>query len=410
MRNQISVGIDIGTTKVITCIGSFENGVTDIIGLGSSINQGIRKGVIVDIEETVSAISASLEEAERMAGMAVQNAYVGISGSHIKSEETKGVIAIARTDGEIVESDIARVLESIQTVPNQPNREILDVIPSYYIIDGHEEIKDPIGMSGIRLEVVANVISTSTNAFKSVTRAVNQAGVNILRLVYSPIASAGLLLSKRQRDIGVVLIDIGAASTSCAVFEEGEMILTDVIPIGSLHITNDIAIGLRTNIELADLIKLKYGYAVPDKINETEEIDLNKLDKNEEGTANVKYVAEIIEARINEILMIVKENLARIDRDGALPSGVVLTGGGAKIEGIIELTKSTMHLPAQVGRPIVEISGLIDKLDDPVYATAIGLMLWGKNKNEGGSSFNFDVSGMNGYVNKVRNFFRHFLP
>ncbi|MEK7096423.1 MAG: cell division protein FtsA [Patescibacteria group bacterium] len=410
MRNNLSVGIDIGTTKVITCIGKFENGITDIIGLGSSLNQGIRRGVIVDVEETVSAISASLVEAEKMSGMKVANAFVGISGAHIQSEDTKGVIAVSKADGEIGEVDVEKVIESTKTTPSQPNREILHVIPRYFIIDGHEEIKDPVGMTGIRLEVIASVISTSTNALKSLTRAVTQAGVSISGLVYSPISTAGLLLSKRQQDIGVVLIDIGAGSTSYSVFEEGDMIISEVIPIGSIHITNDIAIGLRTNIDLADLIKLKYGYAIPDKIDEKEEIDLRKLDKNEEGTANVKYISEIIEARLNEILMIVKERLTRIDRDGALPAGVVLTGGGAKIEGVVELTKSTMHLPAQVGRPILEISGLIDKLDDPVYATAIGLMLWGKNKNEGGSSFDFDIPGMGGFIDKTRNFFRHFLP
>lgn len=409
-QNTISVGLDIGSTKVITTVGKFENGAIDIIGLGTSINQGIRKGVIVDIEETVSAISASLEEAERMAGVPIQGAIVGISGRHIESEATKGVVAVARTDGEITEMDAARALEAAKITPNKPNREVLHVIPQTYIIDGQDEIKDPAGMNGIRLEANASVISSSTNAVKSLARAVEQSGLSIVELVFSPLATAKVLLSKRQMDIGVILVDIGASTTTFAVYEEGDLISSGVIPIGSTHITNDIAIGLRTNIEIADSIKLKYGYAVPDKVAEKEEIQLNKLDKNEEGTASIKYVAEIIEARLNEIFLMIKDSLREIDRDGTLPAGIVLTGGGAKIDGVVELAKSTMCLPAQVGKPIMEISGLVDKIDDPVYSTSIGLMVWGKDKTGGGNSFDFDVPGMSGLFGKIKSVIKNFMP
>lgn len=409
-ESNLSVGIDVGSTKVITCIGKFDNGVTDIIGMGKSTNQGVRKGVIVDIEETVSAISASLEEAERMSGVALQYAVVGISGPHIESSETKGVVAVSRTDGEISEQDTARAIDSVRITPSKPNREILHVIPKNFIIDGQEEIKDPTGMTGIRLEVNANVISSSTNAIKSLTRSLDQAGIRIQDIVFSPLATSKILLSKRQIDIGVLLIDIGASTTTYAAYEDGDLLMCGVIPIGSTHITNDIAIGLRTNIEIADTIKLKYGYAIPDKVSEKEEINLSKLDKNESSVASVKYVSEIIEARLNEIFLMIKDDLRKIDRDGTLPSGIVLTGGGAKIDGIVELAKSTMCLPVQVGKPIIEISGLVDKLDDPVYSTSIGLMLWGKDKVGGGNSFDFDVNGINGMVSKVRSIFKNFLP
>jgi len=409
-QSNISVGIDVGSTKVITCVGKFEDGKIDIIGMGKSNNCGIRKGVIVDIEETVSAISASLEEAERMAGVPLQAAIVGITGPHIEAEETRGVIAVSRGDGEITPEDATRAIEAAKINPNKPNREVLHVIPQGFIIDGQEEIKDPTGMTGIRLEVISSVISSSTNAVKSLGRAIDQSGLHVLDLVFSPIATSKVLLSKRQMDIGVILVDIGASSTSYAVFEEGNMINCGVIPIGSTHITNDIAIGLRTNIEIADAIKLKYGYAIPDKIGEKEEISLNKMDKNEEGVASVKYVAEIIEARLNEIFLMIKDALREIGRDGTLPAGIVLTGGGARTEGIVELAKNTMCLPAQVGKPVIEISGLVDKIDDPVYATSIGLMLWGKDKIGGGSSFDFDVPGLTGIIGKVRNVFKSFLP
>lgn len=409
-QSNISVGIDVGSTKVITCVGKFEDGKMDIIGMGKSNNCGIRKGVIVDIEETVSAISASLEEAERMAGVPLQTAIVGITGPHIEAEDTRGVIAVSRGDGEITAEDAARAVEAAKINPNKPNREVLHVIPQGFIIDGQEEIKDPTGMTGIRLEVISSVISSSTNAVKSLGRAIDQSGLHVLDLVFSPIATSKVLLSKRQMDIGVILVDIGASSTSYGVFEEGNMINCGVIPIGSTHITNDIAIGLRTNIEIADAIKLKYGYAIPDKIGEKEEINLNKMDKNEEGVASVKYVAEIIEARLNEIFLMIKDALREIGRDGTLPAGVVLTGGGARTEGIVELAKNTMCLPAQVGKPVIEISGLVDKIDDPVYATSIGLMFWGKDKIGGGNSFDFDVPGLTGIIGKVRSVFKSFLP
>ena len=345
-----------------------------------------------------------------MAGVPLQSAIVGITGPHIEAEETRGVIAVSRGDGEITAEDATRAVEAAKINPNKPNREVLHVIPQGFIIDGQEEIKDPTGMTGIRLEVISSVISSSTNAVKSLGRAIDQSGLHVLDLVFSPIATSRVLLSKRQMDIGVILVDIGASSTSYGVFEEGNMINCGVIPIGSTHITNDIAIGLRTNIEIADAIKLKYGYAIPDKIGEKEEISLNKMDKNEEGVASVKYVAEIIEARLNEIFLMIKDALREIGRDGTLPAGVVLTGGGARTEGIVELAKNTMCLPAQVGKPVIEISGLVDKIDDPVYATSIGLMFWGKDKTGGGSSFDFDVPGLTGIIGKVRSVFKSFLP
>jgi cell division protein FtsA len=408
--SNISVGIDIGNTKVVTCVGKIENGSIDIIGVGKSENQGIRKGVIVDIEETVSAISASLNEAERMAGFAITSATLGISGPFIESEQSRGVIAVSRQDGEIVAEDMMRVNEAARAIPSRPNREVLHVLPMNFIIDGNEIVKDPIGMTGIRLEVISNIISASSNAVKSLLRSVEQAGIANTELVFSPLAAAKVLLTKRQMDIGVMLIDIGAATTSYAVYEEGELITCGVVPVGSMHITNDIAIGLRTNIDLAEIIKTKYGYALPDKIGEKEELDLSKIDKNEDGKVSLRYVAEIIEARLNEIFSLIKDNLTRLDCNVALPAGVIITGGGSKIEGIIEMTKETMRLPAAYGKPSVEISGLIDKLDDPIYSTSIGLMYWGKDNGNAPSTLNFDIPGINKIVGKFKSAFKNFIP
>ncbi len=409
-ETNISTGIDIGDTKVVTCVGKLEAGEIDIIGIGKNQNNGIRKGTIVNVEETVSAISASLEEAERMAGVPIESAVVGITGPSIECEQSKGVIAISRQDGEITPDDLTRVIDAAKAIPSRPNREILHVIPVSFVIDGTETVKDPVGMTGIRLEVVANIISASSNAVKSLTRSVQQAGVNITDLVFSPLSTSKVLLSSRQMDIGVMLVDIGASTSSYAVFEEGELITCGVIPVGSTHITNDIAIGLRINIDLAETIKLKYGYALPDKIDEKEEIDLAKLDKNEDEKVNLKYIAEIIEARLNEIFMLISDNLTRVNCNTSLPGGVIITGGGSKIEGIVELTKNVMRLPAQIGKPVPEISGLIDKLSDPIYSTTIGLMIWGKDRQSGGSSINLDLPGLNNVVTRFKSVFKKILP
>lgn len=407
---NISVGIDIGNTKVVTCVGKNDNGAIDIIGLSKSINQGIRKGVIVDVEETVSAITSSIVEAERMSGVPIQHATVGISGPFIECEQSRGIIAISRQDGEIVDDDIKRVIDAAKAIPTKPNREVLHVLPQNFIIDGNEIVKDPIGMTGIRLEVVSNIISGSSSAVKSLARAVNQAGIDIDELVFSPLATAKYLLASRQLDIGVLLVDIGASTTSFAAFEDGDISSCGVVPVGSMHITNDIAIGLRTNLDLAETIKTKFGYALPDKVDEKEILELAKLDKTEDGEVKLRYIAEIIEARLNEIFLMIKDNLTRNNCNEALPAGVILTGGGAKIDGIIDLTKETMRLPAKIGTSNIEITGLIDKLGDPVYSTSIGLMLWTKDRSFAPNHFNFDIPGVNTAIDKVKQIFKHIIP
>lgn len=407
-RELISVGLDIGSTKVVTCVGKLDDSGIDIIGIGQAVNQGMRKGVIVDIEETVSSISASLEEAERMAGFSLKNAIVGIDGSHIESTQSKGVIAVSRADGEISDQDVDRVIQAARAIPNRPNREILHAIPIKYVIDGQDEVKDPIGMNAIRLEVDTEIISTSTNALKNLQRCVEQSGITPLETIFSPLATAKVLLSKRQMEIGVILIDIGAASTSYVVYEEGDLIGCGVIPVGSSHISNDIAIGLRTSIETAEILKLKHGYALPDKVSEKDEVLLKSIDKKEEGAVSVKYISEIIEARLKEILALIRNRLSEIGRDGMLPAGIILTGGGSKLEGIVELAKETLRLPAQIGTPIVEVNGLVDKVDDPVYATSVGLMLWGRDKTA--PSFSLDSGSVNGLLEKAKHFLKQLMP
>ena len=376
-QRNLAVGIDVGSTKIVTTIGQMQEGGIDLIGVGYAPSNGLRKGMIVDIEETVSAISASLEEAERMSGLPVTEAVISIGGVDIQSTSSKGVIAVSRQDGEITDNDILRVLDAARAVSVPPNREILHAIPRNYLIDGQAGIKDPVGMSGIRLEVDTQVISAANASIKNLTKCLSQAGVTVTDMVFTPLAAARSLLSKRQREIGVAVVDIGGGTTSFAIFEEGDILHAGVLPIGATHITNDIAIGLRTTIDTAEIIKIKYGTATPDKIDPEAEIDLKKIDKNEEGKANLKYISEIIEARLNEILVMVRDELRKVGRDGMLPAGVILTGGGAKQEGITELAKATLRLPAQVGQVSHDVAGMVDNIGDPLYAASIGLMLWG---------------------------------
>ena len=404
-------GIDIGSSKVAVCAGARGEAGVDIVGLGWGPSFGIRKGMVVDIEETVASITAALDETERMAGQPLTDAYVGVNGNHVDAVLSKGVIAVSRADGEITFQDVGRVIDAARAIPAHPNREIIHVIPKAYIVDGVEGIKDPVGMSGTRLEVEAHVISGSINAIKNLTTCVTRAGLNIRGLVYAPLATSALLLNKRQKSLGVALIDIGANSTSLTVYEEGDIIHTAFIPVGSAHITYDLAIGLKTNIDTAELVKIKYGSAVPERVDKHTIIDLNTFDKNEDQVTEGRYVAEIVEARLSEIFLMVKDELRKVDREGMLPSGAVLTGAGAKTDGIVELCKDQLKLPAQVGAPVVDFSGMVDKADDPVYATALGLLLWEADENPSAvGPIRLGPGALSGALGKVGGLFRHLLP
>ena len=408
-KQDIVVGLDIGTTKVSACVGGYSEGSIEIKAISRAINSGLRRGMVVDIEDTVSAISAVLEESERVSGLPITSCIVGIGGAHINSSDSKGVIAVSRADGEITEEDAARVIEAARAVAMPPNQEIIHIIPKTFMIDGQSNIKDPIGMVGVRLEVETHVIGGSIAAIKNLSKSVAQAGLEIDTLVFSPLATAKALLSKKQKEMGVILIDFGAATTSIAVFEEGDLIHCNVLPVGSMHITNDIAIGLRIDLDAAEKIKLKYATALSEKIKADETIDLSKFDPKESEKISKKYISEIIDARLDEIFSLIKNELKKIGRDGMLPAGVIFTGGGSKLDGLIEYTKENLRLPAQIGYPMLELSGVVDKLDDPVYTTSVGLMLWGLEESDGHNS-RFDLSQISGLSDKIKSFFKNFMP
>jgi len=408
------VGIDIGTTKVVAVVGQIQEGMIQITGTGRAQNSGMRKGCVVDIEDTVSSISSAIEEAERSSGIEINHCFSSINGSQIISVDSKGVVAVGRSDGEIGVADIDRVIDSARSVALPPNYEIIHIIPKVFNVDSQLGVKDPLGMSGIRLEVIAHVIGVASPVLKNLSRSLTQSGLEIDGIIFSPIASAKAYLNKKQKEIGVVIIDIGAANTSLAVFEEGSLLHSKVIPIGSNHITNDIAIGLKISLEAAEKIKLNEVSAIVDDVRESEKLDLQKYEHNEKEKPSRRYVCEIAEARLNELFLLIKDELKSIERDEMLPAGAILVGGGAKLNDIQQFAKKSLNLPVQIGKPVFEVSGIVDKLDDPEYACAVGLMLWGLDEtrdtvsNKARAAIKFDKVG--GVVSKIKGYFKNFIP
>ena len=409
-KEQVIASLDIGSSKIRSVIALLEEDkkTPNIIGVGLSPSTGMRKGNIIDVDETISNISAALEDAERMSGAPIHHVFVGINGNHVESFDSKGVIAISHAGSEIIEEDINRVLEAAQAVSMPSNRRILRIIPKSFSVDDQKGIKNPIGMIGVRLEVDAHIITGQSAIVKNVEKAVHQAGVDIDDMLPASLAAAEAVISRRQKELGVVVIDVGSGSTSLAVFEEGATLHTASLPVGGESVTNDVAIGLRTSIDTADKIKIEYGTTSPDEVNERETIDLSLISKIDSQKVSKKHLAEIIQARYHEIFVMVKDELRAIGRDGMLPAGAILTGAGVKMPGCLDLAREVLGLPVQIGFP-TEVEGVVDKIDDPAYATAIGLVVWG-SKYEGQGSYSFSKIEFGKAFETVKGWFKNLLP
>jgi cell division protein FtsA len=372
---ELYVGLDIGSTKVCCVVGlQEENSSTlSVIGIGTAPTSGMRKGVVVDVEETVSSITAAVDEAERISGVAIDRATITIDGAHVTSLNSKGVIAVGRADQEISMEDLSRAEEAATAVHLPPNREILQVFAREYTVDGQTNIKDPVGMSGVRLEVEAHIITGASPAIKNLQRSIYQAGINIEGQVLVPLAAAKAVLSKRQKELGVAVVDIGGGTTGLAVFEEGEVLYSNVLPVGSGHVTNDLAIGLRTSVDVAEKIKLKYVRAQSAKASSNEKIRIEELE-GDDVVIPRRELNRIAGSRLEEIMHMVKADLRRIGKEGLLPAGIVLTGGGAKMPGIEEFSKEILRLPVSIGRP-EGLTGMVDRINDPAMAAPVGVML-----------------------------------
>jgi len=376
-KNEIIVGLDIGTSFTKMAIGKRlrEDKTPSIIALGVAPTEGVRRGVVIDIQDVTRSINEALDIASKMIEEDIKSVYISINGAYIKSHLTSGKIAISRVDGEVTEEDKDRVMVNANPGPSGQNKEVIGVIPKTYNLDEETGIKNPVGMNGIRLEVEALIIENNSSSMKNLEKCINNLGLNIEDQEIGIIAAAQSVLTKKQKDLGVAVIDMGAGTTSMAVYEEGHLIYIGVIPIGANHITNDIAIGLRTSIEVAEKVKLKYGVALEKSLGDTAKlkIDLAKIDTAEEGVFPIPYIASIIEARLKEIFELITQELKKIDRDGLLPAGVVLVGGGANLKAIADLAKQELKLPIKIGSP-QGVEGSIADVDNPIYANLVGLI------------------------------------
>ncbi len=408
-KERVLASLDIGSAKIRTIVavadGKSDQDVPNVIGVGISPSLGIRKGHVIDVEELIHNIISSLEDAERMAGVPVNHVYVGVSGSHTESFDSRGVIAISGAETTVY--DVARGLEAAQAVSIPANRRILHIEPKAYAVDEQKGIKNPVGMTGIRLEVEAHIVTGHVQHVKNLEKCVDQAGVDIDEIVPATIAASEAVLTKRQKELGSVVIDVGAGCTSIAVFEEGTILHSITLPVGGESVTNDIAIGLRTSIDTAEKIKIEFGSVLPEEIAEREMIDLSSVSKVDTQTVSKRYMAEIMQARYYEIFSLVKAELARIGRSGMLPAGALLTGAAVKAPGVLDLARDVLGLPVQMGFP-VDIGGVVEKVDDPAYATALGTLVWGMREGgqmKGVGSFQFGRAAQH-----VGSWFKSLLP
>lgn len=386
-EDSLYAGIDIGSTAVRIAVGqrlsSGDKEQVHIVGAAEVQSEGINRGVINSIEDAVSTVSACIEKVERMTGTPVGSAWVSISGANVTLLESKGVVAVAKTDGEIREDDVERVVDAAQTVATPVNYEILHVIPKAFTVDGQKGIKDPVGMNALRLEVDAQIIQGLSSHIKNLTKCVYRTGVNIERLVLGILATAEVVTTPRQKELGVAVLNVGGATTNLVVFEQGDILHMSSIPLGSDHVTSDIAIGLRTSIDVAERVKLQHALATSSDIGRSEQINLRELGADEDELVSRKYVCDIVQARLEEILEKVEKELKKIGRTGMLPAGVVLTGGGAKLAGFVDLTKQKLKLPASLGFPI-GVTSITDRVNDLSFTTAIGLVQWGMHETPEG--------------------------
>lgn len=404
---NIITGLDIGSYEIRAALVKIENeDGPQLLGVAKSPSRGIKKGIVVDIHEAAGAIDNTLRNLEALSGMRVSKVVTSVNGVNLQSVITKGIIAVSRADREISESDMERALKAAQTASLAPNREILNIIPRDFTIDNEEGIKNPVGMSGVRLEVNTVIVTASSAFLRNLSKAIDLSGWKVGTCVPGPIASAEAVISRRQKDLGVLVCDIGSDTTGVVIYEDGELVHLEVLPVGAGLITSDIAIGLRIDIDTAEMVKIKYGTALSDQVRKTEVIELNTLGFGEDLRVRRQEVSEIIQARIKEIFALVVKVLEYTGKKNFLPAGVVLVGAGSKLEGIIGLAREQLRLPVRIGYP-ENFKGLVDQVTDPAFARVMGLITWE-------ASHTLESSEEHMYPAKigkaVRGFFQRVLP
>jgi cell division protein FtsA len=373
-REKVVVGLDVGTTKVVALVGNVADGMIEIIGMGKAESHGLEKGVVVDIGRTISSIRKAIEEAENMADVKIDTVYVGIAGKHISSINNSGTVSINRPDRIIMEEDINRVVETAQAIQLPPASEMIHVIPRQYIVDGQDGITDPVGMTGTRLEVDVHIVTGAITAVHNLVRCVESLGIGIKQIVLEPIASSLAVLSSAEKELGVILLDVGGGTTDISVFRGGDIWFSKVIPIAGEHITNDITVGLQTPIEEAELIKKQAGTALVEGVGEDEKIEVATIGGDEKKIVSKKKLAKIIEPRVEELLDLAMQEVEDAGYRDLVPAGLVLTGGTSLLDGIAEFAQQRYGIPVRQGKIPQGIHGLRDIVESPIYATSIGLL------------------------------------
>lgn len=377
-RKEHIVGLDIGTTKVCAVVGEVdEEGDVHIAGVGTTPSTGIRKGVVIDIDATTRAIEDAVERAERMAGMQVDSLYVSVSGEHITSTNSRGIVAISRGDHEISTADVERVIDAARMAAlPASDREIVHLLPRGFVVDGHDGVRNPVGMYGARLEVEAHIVTGTSTVLANLLKCVQRAGVEVEEVVLEPLASAEAVMTSPERELGVVIADIGGGTTSLGVFAGGGLCHTAILPVGGHHITSDIAVGLRTPVAEAEKLKVRYGTASPLETSEGELIEVFNVGDREPRILPRRVLCEIIEPRLQEICNLLRLQIRRSGYAHLVPAGIILTGGTAQLRGITKFVSEKLELPARIGMP-EQIGGMIDAVSSPIYATGVGLVLYG---------------------------------
>ena len=417
-KTRLVSAIDIGSSKIATLVAQVPDDPSsdepiNIVGVASTPSTGVRKSQIVDIEEAVESTIASVEASERMAGYNLSSAFVNVGGSHISSENSKGVVAVSNPEGEIGPDDIDRVIEAARAISIPSSREIVHVLPRDYVVDGEDGVKDPIGMSGVRLEVETHLVTASATALKNLSKTLNEVGVDVADFVFSGLASAEATLTQTERELGAVCIDIGGGTTSIAAFVDGALGYSGVIPIGAKNVTNDLAIGLRVTLDSAEKIKIALSNMEnkKEKSDDADQINLEALGVEDGKKVSRRTVVEgIIRPRLNEIFSIIKIELDKSGLASRVPSGVIITGGGSLTVGAIESAKRTLSLPVRLGEP-QNITGLIDDITNPSFATTIGLLRYGSRLAIPKGSFGGKMKlSKNGIIGKITDTIRGLLP
>ena len=371
---NLIVGLDIGTTKICCIVGHLTEDGLEIVGIGTSPSKGLRKGVVINIESTVTAIQKAIREAELMAGCEIKSVYAGIAGGHIKGMNSQGVIAIKNR--EVTSEDLQRVIDAAKAIAIPMDREVLHILPQEFIIDDQDGIREPLGMSGVRLEAKVHIVTGAVASAQNIVKSCNRAGTDVADIVLEQLASSEAVLSPDEKELGVALVDIGGGTSDIAIFSEGAIKHTSVLSIGGDHLTNDIAVGLRTPMAEAEKIKQAYGCCLTSMVGKDETIEVPSVGGREPRILSRQLLAEILEPRVEEIFSLVNRELIKSGYSDLIASGVVITGGSAILPGMPELAEQVFNLPVRRGKPL-NIGGLVDVVNSPIYATAVGLVKYG---------------------------------